>query len=277
MQASTRIWKSPGGVLGRILAETKDRVRALETSRELLHQTALATAAPPAFAASLRGQDVALIAEIKRRSPSKGSINAHLSPERQASAYAEGGASAISVLTEPAHFGGSLADLSDARRGTAALPLLRKDFIIDSLQVAEARAAGASAVLLIARALSPEHLPDLVAAVQSHGLESLVEVRSEDELDRALALPVSVIGVNSRDLESLDVDRSVSARLLPLIPGDRIAVAESGVSSVEDVASYAHMGADAVLVGSALSASGDPVALVRQLAGVPRVGRGGRG
>lgn len=275
MQASTRTWKDPTGVLGRILAETKERVRALDANRDDLHAAALGAPPPPAFAAALRGHNVAVIAEIKRRSPSKGSINAQLSPERQASAYEAGGASAISVLTEPTHFEGSLADLTKARRG-AGLPLLRKDFIIDALQVAEARAAGASAVLLIARALSPEQLPDLAAAVQTYGLESLVEVRSEEELDRALALPVSVIGVNSRDLETLDVDRAVSARLLPLIPGDRIAVAESGVSSADDVAAFAHMGADAVLVGSALSASGDPVALVRQLAGVPRVGRGGR-
>lgn len=275
MQASTHTWKPPGGVLGRILVETRERVRALESSREAIHERALATLAPPALASALMRANVAVIAEIKRRSPSKGAINPGLSTADQAAAYEAGGASAVSVLTEPTNFGGSLDDLAEARRA-ASLPLLRKDFIIDPIQVAEARASGASAVLLIARALSPEQLPELVAAVRTYGLEALIEIRSEEELDRAVALPVSVLGVNSRDLETLEVDRNVSARLLPLIPGDRVAVAESGVSTAEDVAEIAHMGADAVLVGSALSASPDPTALVRQLAAVPRSGRAGR-
>ncbi len=275
MQASTQSWKPPSGVLGSILADTRDRVRALETSRDEVHERALAAPPHPPFAAALRGSAVAVIAEIKRRSPSKGTINSGISPSRQARVFEEGGASAISVLTEPRHFEGSLQDLVDARQGTT-LPLLRKDFIIDPIQIAEARSAGASAVLLISRALSPDQLPELAAAAQSYGLEALVEIRSEEELDRALALPISVIGVNSRDLETLEVDRAVSARLLPLIPADRVAVAESGVSSAEDVAAIAHMGADAVLVGSALSASGDALGLVRQLAAVPRTGRAGR-
>jgi indole-3-glycerol phosphate synthase len=262
-------------VLGRILGETHERVRQLRAAERELHDHALAATAHPPFAAALTGDTVAVIAEIKRRSPSKGAVNATLAPDRQASAYAAGGAAAISVLTEPAHFGGDLADLAGARRGTT-LPLLRKDFIIDPLQVSEARGAGASAVLLIVRALAPGQLPDLVAAVHAHGLETLVEVRTEEELDRALALPVTVIGVNSRNLETLDVDPAVSARLLPLIPADRIAVAESGITNAADAAEVAHMGADAVLVGSAVSASADPAALVRLLAAVPRRGRARR-
>jgi indole-3-glycerol phosphate synthase len=275
VQAPTQSWQPPSGVLGKILLEARERLGPLRASEGEIHRRALGTPPHPPFAAALRGDRLAVIAEIKRRSPSKGPINPSLSPAVQARAYATGGAAAISVLTEPRHFGGALDDLADARRG-ADLPLLRKDFIVDVVQVAEARAAGASAVLLIARALAPDHLSELAAAVQSYGLESLVEVRSEDELDRALALPVSVIGVNSRDLETLEIDPGVSARLLPLIPSDRLAVAESGVATGRDAADVAHMGADAVLVGSALSASADPAALVRELASVPRVGRARR-
>jgi indole-3-glycerol phosphate synthase len=262
-------------VLGRILSETRERISSLHDRAAALHRRAHAAASPPPFASALGGDRIAVVAEIKRRSPSKGDINPSLTPALQARALTLGGAAAISVLTEPHNFGGHLDDLAEARRGSD-LPLLRKDFIIDPLQIAEARAAGASAVLLIARALAPDQLADLAAATQSYGLESLVEVRSEDELDRALALPVSVIGVNSRDLETLEVERAVSARLIPLIPSDRLAVAESGVSTVEEAAELARMGADAVLVGSALSASADPSALVRALAAVPRVGRARR-
>jgi indole-3-glycerol phosphate synthase len=262
-------------VLGTIIGEAHDRVRRLRPSESELHERALAASAHPPFAAALRGDRLAVVAEIKRQSPSRGAINPSIDPARQAAAYESGGASAISVLTETAHFGGDLSDLADARLGTA-LPLLRKDFIIDPLQIAESRGGGASAVLLIARALAPEQLPDLVAAAQAYGLEALVEIRSEEELDRALALPISLIGVNSRDLETLDIDRAVAARLLPLIPSDRIAVAESGIATPFDAAELAHMGADAVLVGSAVSGVADPAALVRQLAAVPRVGRARR-
>lgn len=275
MQASTQSWKPPTGVLGRILAETHERVRCLGEAAQDVYDRASITDSPPPFAPALGGPTVAVIAEIKRRSPSKGAIRPGIAPESQARAYQSGGAAAVSVLTEPAHFAGSLSDLAAARRGTS-LPLLRKDFIIDPLQIAEARAGGASAVLLIARALSPEQLPDLVAAATAHGIEALVEVRSERELDRALALPVTVIGVNSRDLETLEVDPTTCARLIPLIPADRIAVAESGIATGRDVATHAHAGADAVLVGSVLSASPDPAALVRQLAAVPRMGRARR-
>lgn len=262
-------------MLGRILAETRERVSALRDRASELDQRAHAAPPHPPFAAALAGERLAVVAEIKRRSPSKGPINPTLTPATQARSYAAGGAVAISVLTEPLHFGGDLDDLVEARRA-ASLPLLRKDFIVDPLQIAEARAAGASAVLLIARALAPDELVDLAAAVHAYALEALVEVRSEEELDRALALPVSVIGVNSRNLETLEVEPAVSARLIPLIPSDRLAVAESGVTTAEDAAELARMGADAVLVGSAVSASPDPSALVRELAAVRRVGRARR-
>lgn len=275
VQASVTRWVPPAGVLGRIMAESRDRAARLRADALAIESRASSAPASPPFASSLRRDRLAVIAEIKRRSPSKGDINPALVPDAQARAYAAGGAAAISVLTEPLHFGGQLHDIAHARVA-ARLPVLRKDFIIDALQIAEARAAGASAVLLIARALAPSELRDLAAAAQSYDIEALVEVRSEDEMERALSLPVQTIGVNSRDLETLEIDRTVSARLLPLIPPDRIAVAESGIATAADGSSYAALGADAVLVGSALSASRDPSALVAELAAVARVGRAGR-
>ncbi|HUF31431.1 MAG TPA: indole-3-glycerol phosphate synthase TrpC [Gemmatimonadaceae bacterium] len=275
MQASTKSWVVPSGLLGRIVDEARERVEALKPLEAELRTSAMAAPPHPPFAAALRRDSLALIAEIKRRSPSKGEINSRITISMQARAYEDGGAAAISVLTEERHFGGAVADVAEARRSTR-LPILRKDFIVDPLQIAEARAAGASAVLLIARALAPTELAHLAASAHSYGIETLVEVRSDDELDRALALPGSVIGVNSRDLETLAMDRSVSARLLPLIPSDRIAVAESGIATVADATAFAHMGADALLVGSALSASPDPAALAAELASVARVGRARR-
>lgn len=275
MQASTKPWVPPSGALGRILESTRTRVAALRgQAAELEHRALDAKGAPP-FASALRGDRLAVIAEIKRRSPSKGDINPGLTPALQARAYTTGGAAAISVLTESAEFGGNLNDLAEARRGSG-LPLLRKDFIIDPVQIAEARIHGASAVLLIARALTPAMLADLTAAAATLGVEAFIEVRDEDELERTLSLPVTVIGVNSRDLETLHVDPGVPARLLPLIPSDRIAVAESGITNAVDAARAAHAGADAVLVGSALSASGDPAGMVQALAAVPRAGRARR-
>jgi indole-3-glycerol phosphate synthase len=217
---------------------------------------------------------VAVVAEVKRRSPSKGEINPALAPAEQARAYAAGGAAAISVLTEPAHFGGSTADLETVR-GAVALPLLRKDFIVDPVQVAEARAAGASAVLLIARALPPERLGELADAARHWRLEPLIEVRSEGELRCAIDARAGVIGVNSRDLETLEIDRGVTEHLLPLIPEGCVAIAESGVRTAHEVEWAAAAGADAVLVGTAVSAAADPEAAVRELTRVRRVGRGG--
>lgn len=275
MQASTKQWKPPAGVLGRILSATRDRVAELRGRSREVEQRAAAAAMPPSFRTALGGDRLAVIAEIKRRSPSKGDINPTLTPAVQARAYTTGGAAAISVLTEPESFGGSLNDLIEARRGSG-LPLLRKDFIIDALQIAEARAAGASAILLIARALPPRGLADLAAAARGYGLDALVEVRSEEELDGALSLPVSVIGVNSRDLETLEVSAAITAKLIPLIPSDRIAIAESGIATTDDAVEAARIGADAILIGSALSAASDPAALVHSLAAVPRAGRARR-
>jgi len=245
------------------------RVAALRTRQHAL-EAALADAPPPLpFREALRGASVRVIAEVKRRSPSKGTINASLDAPTQAAAYALGGAAAISVLTEPTHFGGSNADLQ-AVRARVSIPVLKKDFHVDAVQLLEARVLGASAALLIARAIEPAALASLVAYAEGLGLETLVEVRSDDELDRALDAGARVIGVNCRDLETLAVDASVADRLVARIPSEAIAIWESGIASAADMQRAATAGADAVLVGSAVSAAVDPAAAVRALASTAR-------
>jgi indole-3-glycerol phosphate synthase len=221
------------------------------------------------FAAALRRHDIAVIAEVKRRSPSKGVINATIDAASQARAYGRGGAAALSILTEPAEFGGSVDDLCDARQATP-LPTLKKDFHVHPVQVLEARVAGASALLLIARALPPDRLREMADRAEELGIEVLVEVRSEAELEDAIAIDGAVIGVNSRDLETLVIEPTVTSRLIAQIPADRIAIAESGVTDRRDVERIASIGGDAVLVGSSISASGDPSAAVAALTGVAR-------
>lgn len=268
-------WSAPTGVLGRIVAEAMARAAELRGDPAALHAMERGVAdapAAPAFRSSLLREQVAVIAEVKRRSPSKGEINLSLSAADQARAYEAGGAAAISVLTEPAHFGGSVDDLREASRAVA-IPVLRKDFLVDELQLVEARRAGASAVLLIARALAPATLARLFGFAREVALETLVEVRSESELERALELGASVIGVNERDLETLELEPEVRERLIPHIPSSVVVVAESGIRSVDDVQRAAELGADAVLVGSSLSASDSPEAAVRAIGLVPRRGR----
>jgi indole-3-glycerol phosphate synthase len=225
----------------------------------------------PSFREALQGQRVGLIAEVKRSSPSKGAINPGLDLARQVKAYEEGGAAAISVLTEPTRFGGSAADLVLARK-SVALPLLKKDFHVEVSQILEAKALGASAALVIARAVPPGRLKDLMRAGSDVGLEILVEVRDERELDLALALGATLIGVNNRNLETLEIDAGTALKILPLIPRGVVAIAESGVKSVADVERVAAAGADAVLVGSELSGARDPEAVARSLTGVARTG-----
>lgn len=219
---------------------------------------------------------MAVIAELKRRSPSKGVLNEALDARTRAAEYAAGGAAALSVLTEPSRFGGSLSDLREAR-AAVTLPLLRKDFITDPVQLLEARAFGASGALLIARALVPDLLRSLAAAAVEFGLTPLIEVRTEAELTEALAVEGAVVGVNNRDLETLEIDPRVGARLIPLVPASRVAVYESGVGSLEDLRAAAATGADAVLIGSVLSAAPDGAAAVHLLAQQPRVSRVLRG
>ena len=244
-------------------------VRAARTSLADLH--AKVAASPPALdaAAALRAATgIAVIAEVKRASPSKGTLAAIPDPAALARAYAAGGATAISVLTEGHRFGGSLADL-DAVRAAVPTPLLRKDFIVDPYQVLEARAHGADLVLLIVAALADADLVALREQAETLGMTALVEVHDEDETRRAVAAGASVIGVNARNLKTLDIDPDVFARLRPLIPDTAVAVAESGISGVTDVARYAAEGARAVLVGEALVKDGDPAAAVASFAAVP--------
>lgn len=272
MQAFLR-WTPPGGILGTICHEAEARAEVMARRADELERAAASAAAAPSLEAALRAGPVRLIAEVKRRSPSKGEIAPSLDSASQARAYAAGGAAAISVLTEAAHFGGSTSDLL-AVRAAVPLPVLKKDFHVRPIQLVEARVLGASAALLIARALAPDRLREMTDVARRLGLELLVEVRDEAELDRALECGATMIGVNNRDLETLVIDTTTAERLVPRIPADLVAVAESGVATRADVERYAACGADAVLVGSSISAAADPTRATRTLAGVPRRARG---
>ena len=223
----------------------------------------------PPFGTALRRANVSVIAEVKRASPSRGSISPELSVIEQASAYEKGGAAAISILTEPTRFSGSNDDLV-AARGATSLPLLKKDFHVDPLQIIEAKSIGASAALVIVRALPPTRLREMLDVARSIGIEVLVEVRDEPELELALSFGAKLIGVNNRDLETLAIDPETAPRLLPLIPRDIVAIAESGMKTSADIERVATAGADSVLIGSELSASANPEAAVRSLSGVRR-------
>jgi indole-3-glycerol phosphate synthase len=262
-------WTPPTGTLGELTAKAQSRASALAGRAHELTRAIEKLAAPPRFAEALRRANVTVIAEVKRSSPSKGAINPGMDIEKQLRAYEAGGAAAISILTEPTRFGGSNDDLKLARQ-TVELPLLKKDFHVDVVQILEARALGASAALVIARAVAPARLKELVQAGQDAGIEILLEVRDERELDLALNLGAALIGVNNRNLETLEIDPDTSARLLPLIPSAIVAIAESGVQSAADIRRVASAGADAVLVGSELSKSADPEKSVRALVDVPR-------
>lgn len=266
----------PAPTLAAILSATRTRVASLRPEARTLERRAAAAPAPRAFAPALAGASVGVIAEIKRRSPSAGSIRADLDPLVHARAYERGGAAAISVLTDALHFGGSLDDLARVA-GAVALPVLRKDFILDELQLYEARAAQASAVLLIVRALSRERLRALARAARAQGLATLIEVHSEAELDRALGADPTAVGVNSRDLDSLQVDLALAERLVALVPPAMPAIAESGIAARGDVERMAAAGADLVLVGTSIARSDDPQAALAALVGVPRRRRGGEG
>ena len=222
---------------------------------------------PRPFEGSLRRTRPAVIAEYKRSSPSAGAI-AEPDVAGQARAYEEGGAAAISVLTEPTRFDGALADLR-AVRLAVDLPVLRKDFLVHPAQVIESRAAGADAVLLIAAALSELELKAMLAVANDLGLDALVETHSVDDLAKALATDAPVVGVNARDLETLEVDVERALAMLLDVPSDRVAVLESGVSTREEVERAIDAGARGVLVGEALMRSPDPGATIRSLRGAP--------
>ena len=264
--------------LEEILRTVLDRVLALQDRAHELEREAAAAVEPRPFAAALRGKEdtVGIIAEVKRRSPTVGVIREDLDPVRHARAYARGGAVAISVLTEERHFGGSLADLTQVAR-EVPLPVLRKDFIVHELQILEARAAGASAVLLIVKILEQFSLRRLARAARDHGLGVLIEVHTEAELDQALAAEPTAVGVNSRDLSTFAVNLDVAERLLARVPAGMPAVAESGIESRADIERLAAAGADLVLVGTSVARTDDPAAAVQALSGIARRARAGRG
>jgi indole-3-glycerol phosphate synthase len=255
--------------LDQILASTRLDLPALSRRRSALEREAADRPTPPSLRDALRRERVRVVAEVKRRSPSAGVIRDDLEPGERAVLYAENGAAAISVLTDGPHFGGSVADLRLAA-SKVSVPVLRKDFILDELQIVEARAAGAAAVLLIVRALSTERLPSLLKSARSAGLDALVEVHTEAELTRALEAGADIVGVNSRDLDTFRIDVASAWELLATVPNEVVAVAESGMHGREDVGRAAAAGADAVLIGTALSAAADPGRLLRELAEVPR-------
>jgi indole-3-glycerol phosphate synthase len=253
-------------VLDEIVAGVRVDLARREAALPLPEVKARAADVPPARdgAAALRGNGVTLIAEVKRRSPSKGSLAPIADPAWLASAYQAGGAHAISVLTEERRFGGSLADL-DAVRAAVDIPVLRKDFIVTSYQLWEARLHGADLALLIVAALSQAALECLIDRARSIGLTPLVEVHDEAEVDRALAAGADVIGVNARNLRTLAVDRGTFARVVRTIPTNVVRVAESGIRDAHDVMTLGAAGADAVLVGEALVTGADPTAAVHEM------------
>ncbi len=258
--------------LTEILHTTRRGLSALRDRRAELERAAEQAPLPPSFRAALGGGRLALVGEVKRRSPSAGVIRGDLEPRERALAYAAAGAAAISVLTDGPFFGGSLEDLVAVARDVP-VPVLRKDFILDELQILEARAAGAAAVLLIVRALEAARLRGLLACARGLGLEPLVEVHTRAELDAALAADAAIIGVNSRDLDTFRIDVAAAWELVGRVPADRIAIAESGMHTVADVERAAAAGADGVLIGTALSAASEPGRLAAVFAGVPRRGR----
>jgi len=242
--------------------EDLGRRRAATPLAELERRAAAAAPALDPLPGFRAAHGVAVIAEVKRSSPSKGALAQIPEPGRLASAYAAGGAAAISVLTEERRFGGTLADLDEVRRSVRT-PLLRKDFMVEAYQVTEARAHGADLVLLIVAALDDAQLRDLGQQAHELGMTCLVEVHDAAELERALAADAVLVGVNARNLKTLEVAPRTVTDLLPRIPSGILSVAESGVAGPDDVVAYVEAGADAVLVGEALVKDGDPEAAVR--------------
>lgn len=267
-------------VLDDILEGVRADVATRMESVSLDDLKARAASVPPArdVAAVLGDEDVCVIAEVKRRSPSKGDLAEIADPAALATEYEAGGAHCISVLTEERRFGGSLADLA-AVRAAVDIPVLRKDFIVTSYQLWEAKAYGADMILLIVAALEQSALVSLIERTSSLGMAALVEVHDEEEVARAVDAGATIIGVNARNLKTLEVDRDVFARVAPVIPSPCIRIAESGVRDAHDLIVYAEAGADAVLVGESLVTGKDPRSAVHDLvtAGAHPALRHGRG
>jgi indole-3-glycerol phosphate synthase len=257
-------------ILDRIVEHKRGELVAAKAAAPLADMRALAGRAPAVrgFAAALRGTRIALIAEVKKASPSRGVLRADFEPVSLAREYADAGASAISVLTDEEHFQGTLAHLRAIREALPnGPPLLRKDFLFDEYQVYEARANGADALLLITALLESDALAGLTAMTRSLGMTELVEVHDEAETERALKAGAEVIGINNRDLRTFEVDLATTERLRPLIPADKTVVAESGIFTRNDMQRLETRGVQAVLIGEALVTAPSPGAKVRELLG----------
>ncbi len=254
-------------VLEEIVASTRRRIGPLIQNRIDLRAAALSTDPALGFADALAAPGFQIIAEIKRKSPSAGVLTETLVPEEQAVVYVDGGAAAISVLTEPEFFAGSVADLQ-AVREAVDIPLLRKDFVVDSAQIYETKVLGADAVLLIVAILTDNELARLYDAALSVGLDVLVETHTEHEVERALEIGPQIVGVNNRDLATFVTDLGTAERIAPRVVGRAITVGESGVSSVDGARRMRTAGFDAILVGEALVRADDPAALIAELRAV---------
>jgi indole-3-glycerol phosphate synthase len=254
------------GLLQRLVDEARAETAARRAVLPLGHLERLARALPPArdFAGALRRPQLAVLAELKARTPLRGSLCEDYVPGRIAAAYTAGGAAALSVLCQQTSFGGRPEHLAEARAVTD-LPILRKDFVVDEYQVVEARAFGADAVLLIAATLEAKRLAELLALTRQLGMEALVEVHEEMEVEAAVTAGATVVGVNHRDLATFEVDLRLTERLRPLLPPAAVCVAESGVKTAADARRLRAAGADAVLVGEALMRAVDPVQKLREL------------
>ncbi len=253
-------------VLDSIISGVREDLAKRRISLGQLHEE-MAQAAPPLDAHSaLQGTEMKVIAEVKRSSPSKGALSEISDPAALAEQYQVAGASVISVLTEERRFKGSLADLI-AVRSKVTIPILRKDFMVDEYQFFEARAHGADVILLIVAALAKSQLRDFYDLATELGMAALIEVHTADELERAMEITPRIVGVNSRNLKTLEVDPAAFAQLIPQIPSDVIRVAESGISSRIDVEFAEKQGANAILVGEALVTSANPTLAMRTLLG----------
>ncbi len=253
-------------MLERIIVRKREEVSERRMRRPLAALREFPAAPPRDFSAAIAAPGLSVIAEIKRRSPSRGVLREDLDPRDLARSYERGGAAALSVLTDREFFGGSEQDLQEAR-ACVGLPVLRKDFTIDEYQVHEARALGADAILLIVRVLSRTQLSELLAAAAAAGLAALVEVHDETELETAVACGAVLVGVNNRDLGTFEVSLEVARRLRPRIPPGCLCVAESGIETREDMRVLESLGYDAVLIGEALVRAADPGGRLRELRG----------